>query len=257
MTDLAENYTREIREHMAQLGTWRPNERLPLGALGVMVGDRFVRQSDLRQEFGLTLGVTQSTQEGNLSHHSEGGVNVKVGAGGEGTDPGSTLIKAGTDIHVTFLKQNAILLDLVDCISHRIEDQLTLGRQILQLWKEGLWKPEMCTVVELVEARSTTAILASGSKGGVSLKATAEAKISGAISLADARLGLQLVRSEGIGLELVAAPEATPLIRALRLKKNWWKRDPTVVIEGLDAMEGGEPLGEEEHVSYFDLLGGD
>jgi hypothetical protein len=257
MTDLAKRYTTEIKEHLSQLGTWRPNERLSLGALGVMDGDRFIRQSDMGKEFSLTLGETQATLEGDFSYQSEGGVAVEVGVGAKGADPGSTVIKAGTDITITFLRQNAILLDLVDCTAHRIEDQLTLCRQILELWGEGRWKPEMCTVVELVEAKSTTAIISSGSGGGVSLRTTADATVTGTISLADAHLGLQLVTSKNIGSKWVATPSATPLIRALRLKKSLWGRDPKVVIEGLDAVDGKEPLGEEEHVSYFDLLGED
>lgn len=257
MADLPERYTREIRDQMDQLGTWRPNERLSLGSLGIMDGDRFVRRSDLKSEFGLTLGRSRAIDEGNLSYHSEGGVNVDVGVGAHGTDPGSTLIKAGTEIEVTFVKENAILLDLVDCTNHRIEDQLTLGRQILELWKEKRWKPEMCTVVELVEAKSTTALLSGGSKAGVSLKVTADAAVAGTVSLADARLGLRVMSSKGIGLSLVAAPAATPLIRALRIKKDWWERDPEIVVEGLEAIEKEEPLAVDDHVSYFELLGED
>jgi hypothetical protein len=257
MTDLAERYTREIRDQMDQLGTWRPNERLSLGSLGIMDGDRFVRQSDLKSEFGLTPGASRAIQEGNLSYHSEGGVNVDVGVGAHATNPGSTLIKAGTEIEVAFVKENAILLDLVNCTSRRIEDQLTLRRQILELWKERRWKPEMCAVVELVEATSMTALLSGGSKAGVSLKTTAEAAVTGTISLADAHLGLQVVSSKGIGLSLVAAPEATPLIRALRLKKHWWERDAKMAVEGLEAIEKEEPLAVKDHVSYFDLLGED
>jgi hypothetical protein len=257
MADLAEHYTREIRDQMDQLGTWRPNERLSLGSLGTMHGDRFVRQSDLKSEFDLKIGASRSINEGDLSYHSEGGVNVNVGAGGHGTDPGSGLIKAGTEIEVTFAKENAVLLDLVDCTSYRIEDQLTLGRQILKLWEEKRWKPEMCAVVELMKAKSTTALLASGSKAGVTLKTTVEAAVAGVFSLADVSLGLQVVSSNGIGLSLVAAPEATPLIRALRLKKVWWERDPKVVVEGLEEIEKEEPLAPEDHISYFDLLGED
>jgi hypothetical protein len=219
--------------------------------------DRFVRQSDLGKEFSLTVGETQVIPEGDFSYQSEGGVDVKVGAGAKGADPGSTLIKAGTDVTVTFLRQNAILLDLVDCTAHRIEDQLTLGRQILDLWREGKWKPEMCTVVELVEAKSTTAIISSGSSGGVSLRTSADATVAGTISLADAHLGLQLVSSKNIGSKWIATPNATPLIRALRLKRSLWSRDPKVVVEGLDAFDERESLGEEDHDSHFDLLGED
>lgn|GEM_PF-4558756 len=257
MPDLAERYTSEIRDQLAQLGTWRPTERLALGALGTLVGDRFVRQSDLQTEFGLAPGASLKTDEGDISYHTEGGVDIEVGGGAHASDPGSTLIKAGTEIDVAFGKQNAILLDMVDCTSHRIEDQLTLGRQILELWKEKRWKPRMCTVTELVEARSTTALAASGASAGLSLKTTAAVKVADAISLADARLGLQMVRSKGVGLRTIAAPEATPLIRALRLKEVWWDSDPRLVVEGLDAVEKEEPLAEEEHDSYFDLLGED
>jgi hypothetical protein len=257
MSDLAAKYTTEIREHMTHLGTWLPNERLALGALGFMKGDRFVRQSNLKKEFGLAIGETEAFPQGNFSHYSQGGVKIELGVGAKGSDPGSTVIKAGTEIDVSFLKQNAILLDLVECTGYRIADQLTLARQILELWEERRWKPEMCTIVELVEAKSTTAIISDGSAGGVKLRATAQASVTDALSLADARLGLQTVSSENIGLQWLSTPDATPLMRALRLKKSLWKRDPKVVIEGLDAIASDEPLAEGEYVSYFDLLGED
>lgn len=253
--NLAALYTTEIHHQLTHMATWRPTERLELGDLGVMEGDRFARRSTLQAEVGVSPGDVREGNQGSLSYRSNGAVEVIVGGGGKMADPGALLAKGGADIEVVFAKENAILLDMVGCTARQLEDQLALGSKILELWAENEWDPEWAVVTEVVEADSTTVLMSAGNKAAVSLKANAALEITEAISLADARLRLQRVRSSGIGFEALAARGATPLIRALRLQKAWWKRKPKI-IEGLEAMETGEPLASgEEPIPYFDLLG--
>lgn len=255
---VATHYTDEIREELEHLGTWRPNEQLRLGDLGRMEGNRFIRQSTVEAELGLSVGEPRLFNEENLSYRSEGTVVDRLGGSGDVSDPGASVAGAGSEIEISFFRRNAILLDMMGCTSSQVEDQLMLGREIREIWRDGRWDPKWCVITELVQAQATTVLVARGSQASIGFKANAKVELGDTFSLADAGLSLTRVRSTGIEFELVAAPGATPLMRGMRLKKNWWRHDPKVEIEGIEAMSSEDPFdAEEDPLRYFDLLGRD
>jgi hypothetical protein len=252
--DIAEQYTSELREELQHLAIWLPGDRVSLGDVGVMDGDRFIRQSTLAETVGLGLGGTRNAPWGGFSYRSEGAVSVSVGALAGAKDPVAAVGKAGGRVKVTFDREHAVLLEMRGGRRVAVEDQLHLQTQLTRAWERDAWKPEWCVVTEVVESAETTVLVSTQSKASIDLETDVALDPGGLASLADAKLGLRRSVSDGIGIEMLAEPGATPLFKALRLKKGFWGRSPKVVLEGLEPVSPDEDAAEEQ---LFDLLGED
>lgn len=222
-----------------------------------MDGNRFIYQATLKQRLDVDLGGLRTVPTKGINYRSAGAVAVSAAGSGKAADPNGAIAKAGADLAVAFSKENAVLLDLHDCSSTSVEDQLGLQDRLLEAWVEGDWRPEWCVVTEVVEAASATALICSKSGASLGLKASAEVEIAESISLAGLGLELEAVHEDGIGLAVLTESGATPLVKGLRLKKRFWSKDPKIVIEGLDRVEGEEPFDRDLREPAFDLLGED
>jgi hypothetical protein len=253
---MAEMYTTEVREELAHLAAWLPNERVSVGDVGEMDRHRFIGVSTLAAAVDIEVGQSRESRRGDLRYRSADVVSVSPTAGGEVAQiPDAAL---GAAIEVSFKRANAILLELRGCRVIRVDDQLQLQERILDRWRDGAWNPKWSVVVEVVAPAATTVLISNGANSSLALSARATLGPSEPFSLADASLGLQTVRNDGVGVELVAKGGATPLLKALRLKKRFWQKEPKVVLEGLDPTLAEDPFGEgERKESMFDLLGED
>jgi hypothetical protein len=255
--NLASAYTEEIRDELSYLGTWLPDDQMQLGDMGVLVGQRFVRSSTLTAELGLDVGGTRELAQGDLKYHSRDAVTVSFKAQGVAPDPGLGLAQADAGVVVRFSRANAVLLEMRGRRVVSVEDQLTLGRGILRAWADGKWDPEWCVVVEAVSGDATTVLVAAEADACFELRASGQISAVD-VSLVEAGAGFQRVGSQKVGIDVVGKAEATPLLKALRLKKHFWTRDPKVVEAGLEALPPGDPFGQSDvDEAPFDLLGED
>ena len=252
---IADAYTRELHEQLEYLATWPPDDTIAIGDVGLLDGHRFVPQGTL-VELGIVVGETRAVRQGDAIYTSKEAASIDVKFGGAAAGELVGLAAADAGLVVKLNRAGAVVLAMRDRQVLRVVDQIALGRRLLRAWGEDIWQPDWCAVVEVVQTAATTAVISSGSAGRLELRAAASVQPAGIESLADASLGLTRVHEHHVGWQSISRAGATPLLRALRLKKPFWTRTPEVFLEGIEPLEEMDTfLDPDEPESLFELLG--
>lgn len=209
-------YTNELKRQFGYLATWLPSTPLELGDIGILRRNEFVKISNVKNE-GLTFDIREDETKSDVEHSSNGAVSLTAKAAGTVAPQGSVLSEADAGLIVEFTKENAILFKVNGTTSPSIKDQVKLGNQILERYKNGNWNKEWVVITELVKAESGTIIISSSSKGRIELKASGDID-AGKIDIADAELGLEMAFSRDLSTKILAENSLTPLFRASKVK---------------------------------------
>lgn len=244
-------YTQELKQQFGYLATWLPGTPMDLGDIGVLKDNQFTKISNL-SDFNIDFEIEPDTTESDLEHSSKGSVSISTKASGTVAPQGSTLGDIDAGITVQFNKENAILFKANGTTSPSIKNQIVLGQQILELYKQGKWDKDWAVITEKVDAKSAT-ILISGSNGGkIELKAKGEVKAA-KLDIADANLGFELTFSKDLSTKIIAEQSLSPLFKASKVKGRLFS-SPVFGMKKISPMDIITPEKATTHpdLIYFD-----
>jgi len=212
----SKKYVKELMKQFNYFATWLPGTPLALGDIGIFKNNQFTKIANL-SDFEIEFDVEPDESKSTIEHSSKGAVSITAKASGTVASEGSALGDIDAGITVEFSKEDAIFFKANNSTSPSIKNQITLGQQILTLFKEGKWDKDWAVITEIVNAESGTILISSSSDSKIELKASGEIG-AGKLDIADAELGLTVTFSKDLSTNIVAEQSLTPLFKASKVK---------------------------------------
>jgi hypothetical protein len=215
-------YTRELRANLGYTATWLPNAKLSLGDVGILSNYEYVYRTNLKH-LGIPFEEGPRSAKGTYSHTSANSVTRSLKLAGKAPLEGSALGEADAGITFDFKRNDAIVFYATDCTVRPIADQEPLKKTILDAFLSGKWEKNYVVVTELVEAGSTSIIIAEGSGGKFEVKA--KAGVAPTMSAMNLEGNFEVLHESQIGFNFLAKSGMTPLFRCLGIRTNWFRTD--------------------------------
>jgi hypothetical protein len=226
MASAARQYARELGRQFRFLATWTPAVRVALGDIGTIDDDNlFVRVASLA-DFGISFDETveQGASE-TFDYASAGAVKIGFKAAGSPSAlvPNVPIATAGLGIH--FSREHATVFRADGATHSRIANEIRLVEDVAWLMREHRWDRNWSIVNHVVQAESTSVLLAQSA--GASIEFGLSAKVTGGgLELLNADVGLQTVASREMQFSIVGIGNSTPLFRAKRVRRRWFVGQP-------------------------------
>ncbi|WP_299676138.1 hypothetical protein [uncultured Roseobacter sp.] len=217
------HYTREILEELNYVATWFPTTTLAPGEVCDMRGGQLKPVGSL-EDFDITFETEPGSAESTIEYKSAGAVSIKTKAAGSAELPGSALKEAEAGLHITFARENAILLTLTGCEARRIARLHQVGQQVLAKHNEGAWPKGYVVVTEALTCGASTILVASSDNAAIDLSAKG-AFGAMALTLANANAGLEMRTESNIGFRTISSPGLTPLLRTSGIVPRFLRPD--------------------------------
>ena len=214
----ARQYTREMYRKFRYFATWEPTKHLSLGDIGEMQKNEFIRISNLAN-FNIPFATCTDPTPGNLEYHSQGGVSITTKLAGTFPPQGSILNQADAGLSVEFAKEKAVMFKANNTRNTSIDDVISLGQTLMQLFKQGKWQRNWVVITELIDARAATILISNNRGSKLELKANANLSAPG-IDIADAAFQFSPVVSRGMATTVVAQTGITPLFKVMGIKRK-------------------------------------
>jgi hypothetical protein len=260
-----DQYTKEMFEKFGYLATWTPGVQLELGDVGIIKDRLFTRNTSLKN-LGIAFTTREDKTEEKQEHYSAGNVSLTIKAAGTAPALGSVLTQAEAGITLEFKKSKSTAYQAVGCVAPMIDDQVALGKTILELFQQGKWNKDWVVVTELVQAKSGTVLISNSSSSKIELSAKGTLTGGAPTGIADVSAQLQLAFSKDMMTSLISQNGLTPLFKAKAIKSDgpvgpFEKINP--IRGNLNALDLVAPVDavrrEDLYFSYFnyDLTGED
>jgi len=221
MGALASVYTDNLHQNFKTLyATWPPNDPIRLGDYGVLQGNVFVRLANITGTLGVPFVERKDTTRwANYEYASANSTDIEFHAAGAAA--GGVPVKAGLDI--TFSSENAVFFNAAGCTPVSIEDQITFGNRIMDLYQSGRWEKKFVVVTGLLLSQSATIIVSGSNNAAISLEASAAAVA--AIDLADVSLKLGVRRAKNVAFKVVTESGLAPLVSLSKVQGSLFEDD--------------------------------
>jgi len=213
-------YTKELYERFGYVAAWTPATSVRLGDVGEMDGNVFRRVSSLK-EMNVPFIVRRGEAKENLIYTSESGVNLNFKAAGSPIVAGSSLLVQKAGATIDFHKGAGVVFVAKDCVSPSIEDQISLGKELIRRYNLGEWDAKHVVVTEIKQADSMSAFISESSGGKLELVAENSLQL-GTLSFADLNASFSVGASNGINTQIIARDKLTPLFRVRRVKVGFF-----------------------------------
>ncbi len=227
LTTMSANfYSKTLRKKYNFFGNWEPGAPIELGDIGVLDKYTFTRLGHLSHE-GIDFETITDNKMGDLSFQSEKGINVLQKASGEVSPKASTWLDASAGYVIEFTSDNAILFQAKETLTHSIDNQIALAREIEARFnskEESTWKKSWVVVTQIVTAKKGTVIVSQDSNGKLELKAKGDAGWD-SFDLVDLDGKFELNKSQFSGFLFEANEEFTPLFKLSGIRKGWFSKE--------------------------------
>jgi hypothetical protein len=226
MASAARQYTAELKRELRYLASWPPGVRVELGDIGTIDGDNvFMRVASLR---GLGISFKKAAaSEGaqTFDYASSGAVEIEFKLAGQTSQLTPNVPSANAGLGIRFTREHATVFRADGAEHSRIDDLLTLRREVVSQIQAGRWDRDWSIVTHVVHAASTTALVARSAGSGIEFELSANVQ-GGGLELLSADAGLRTVASRDMQLTMVGTGGATPLFQAVRVKRRYFFGKP-------------------------------
>jgi hypothetical protein len=210
-----DQYISEMQKHFDYLANWTPGYPLALGDVGVINHGMFRRITSLEQ-LGVSFDVREDSTPETQKYASARGVSVTFKGAGRLPVAGSVLTEAEAGFTVDFSSKHATLYEAIGCTTPSIADLLSIGEQILRLYKNARWNRSWVTISELVNCESATILISNSSNSKLELSVKGNIS-SPTISIADAKAELGVAMARDMQTSILAQKGLRPLYRAVSI----------------------------------------
>ncbi len=244
-----QKYVKELKRQLGYFATWLPGTPLALGDIGVFKQNVFTKIGNLSDK-GIAFDIERDTTQSDIEHHSSGEVSITIKAAGQ-TVEGSQLPSIDAGVTVNFGNKNSILFKANGTTSPSIQNQIKLGKQIVELYRKGSWDKDWAVITELVHSTSSSIIISNESGGKIDLKVKGDIGANN-IDIADADANFELVFAKGLSTKIIAEKGLTPLFKVSKVKSHIFSKPSFELkgVRGMDLMTPEEAQKNEEAV-YF------
>jgi hypothetical protein len=221
MSSIAEIYTETVYDNLKPLyANWEPGRPIELGDFGVMRDRTFIYLGNIR-DLGIKISERSDPASDNKFFASEGTTEVKFHA--KGSVPVGGVVNVKAALEVSFSSKEAVFFNAAGCNYTMITDKVSLGRAVMDRYKENKWEREWAVVTDLVKAGATTVAVSGGSTASIVFEATGDVE---RINLADASVGLTIKTANNIGYQVVAENGLSPLFGLCQIQSAflWWDK---------------------------------
>jgi hypothetical protein len=219
MDSVAISYCKTLQSQFRDFyATWPPNAPLRLGDFGYLQAAVFSRKSSLGS-LGVGGWKTRSGRSAASTYTcaTSSGTELRFHAKGEANPGGVPLAKATAE--VKFSRGAAVFFNAAGCVLEEIEDQIGLGRTILDMFGKKTWNDDWCVVTGIVRAGATTVAVSADAGASVVLEATADQPT---VDLANADAALQVGTSRSLSSLIVGEAGFTPLVRLSKVRRKFF-----------------------------------
>ncbi len=207
-------YQREMHDNLGYFATWLPGDPIDIGDIGTLEASRFRHASSLAElNIRSSTLVARSTQK--IQYTSTKSTKVEFSAGASAAD------LAKGQVSIDFSSEGAFVFHASAVQAFRLENRTEVGQEILDLYEQGRWKKEWFVVEAVYAAEFATIIVSEEKSAGITLAANVEGEIP-TTSLADPKIGLEVVSTRGRLVHIVGARELHPLYSCLRLRDPYF-----------------------------------
>jgi hypothetical protein len=228
-------YLDSIHSKFGYLATWLPNTPLRLGDVGRWTDTGFQVETSLRR-LGVSVKRRKGTAMGRLDHTSLQSVQAKIGATSE-----------AAGISLGFGEAGGFVFQAEGCAVEQIDDFDAMGIELLDLFRQKLWKPEWIVVDTIVRVARATILVSESDNATVEIK--------GPTDLSDlVEVDLAVTAQSGSITRFIGEAAMTPLFRARRVKKGFlgllpdtiepMRSDDRLPTPEFDALTPGDLFGD-------------
>lgn len=210
MSNVVKWYRRQVRRKLDGIATWLPGDSVSVGEIGVFVGNRFRRESDLG-----ALGVDVDRRVGDprpWKLESTNQVSVRAGASGGGSGVSGVF-------SVTFATSGSYLLHAHNARHIETLNAREIRDRVIEAAIEGDWNAEWFLIDSVYIADRATIIVAAGAEAGIDLEVAGD-EVPAAPTFAHPEAKITATRTSGEVFQFINLPDATPLFTCRRLTRK-------------------------------------
>jgi hypothetical protein len=120
-------------------------------------------------------------------------------------------------VSISFANVGSVFFNAAGCSINEVEDHVTLGKEILDLFKDKRWDDDWCVVTRIVHATSTSVAIAKDIGATLKLEAIGD---KNQIDLADASLKMKATAFDKLSNVIVTEDALSPLLGLSRLRRR-------------------------------------
>lgn len=217
---VAQRYTNEIRKRYDYLATWYPGTEIGPGTVGRFLKDRLFNPESTLEKLGIRVTVADGRSDTEWSHQSAKGFEYGIKLQGRASDlaPNIPLNEAG--IGMRFSGSGATFFQLGGVTVHRIEDQISLAREMMRRAKAKQWERDWIVVTEILRAQRAVILVCQSDRGSAEFTLGADASVGGLKALT-ANANVSFTHDDKLATK-VFGDRVTPLFRAVRLHRKFF-----------------------------------
>lgn len=217
MADMWETYVTDLHDNFKTMyANWPPNVPIRLGDFGTLGNKILHVKGNVADIFGIKFKERPGTAErAQYSYRSAESTEVTFKAQGQGGTGG---VSINASVAVAFSSKNAVFFNAAACEHRSIEDEISLGKDVMQLFEKGQWDDDWVIVTRLISSAAATVAIAASASASITFEA--DAKVP-RVDLANAGIKLTTAHEKNIGFS-VATEALTPLLGYSKIQPGWW-----------------------------------
>ena len=212
MSQLVDDYRKQIRTVLGGIATWMPGDKVRVGDIGTFAGNRFRRQSSLKE-----LGFEARTRSGNPQPWRYASASTKSVEASAAVDAGA----AAGSFDVSFSKRGSYLFHAHNARLVEPVNATQLRDNVIAAYKGGDWDIDWYLIDGIYQADRATILIAQGEDAKVSLSVAGSIGLA-QLPLAHPEVNVAITSSKGEVLQFLNLEDATPLFTCRRLKKRFF-----------------------------------
>lgn len=194
-------YKRMFRKHFTNHNAnFPPSQPIALGDFGVMKSGFFIPMGNIHSSFGLNFGIIKDPDPTYESFKSSSSVSVELTSKASVATAGIPIAKAG--LQIKFAKEKSLFFSSAEVRYNYIDNLYKVGKEITKLYRQKKWKKKYVLISSVLEGENTILAISGGSNAEIKIEAKSDSVEQ--ISLSDASVGLNLVKTSNTAYEIVS-----------------------------------------------------
>lgn len=216
---------------------WEPGFPVELGDFGVMNGNIFVHQGNIKdieelKDFEIKKRIDDTVDEKFFTSKSGVQFELKPKMKSE-----TELTSINASLEISFTKEKSVFFNAAGCQFEMIENKFEIGQKLVELYKQNSnrWKREFVLVTDRVIAKRALILISTSRDYSIKFEADSNLPM---IDLASASLGLNMTSQKSSGYKVVTEEGLIPLIGLSKIQSSflWFGDDFKPLSKGLTNM---------------------
>jgi hypothetical protein len=199
---LADRYCENIHNNIEPYyATWLPSLPIKLGDYGRMDGKIFIRQGNIKTDFGVEFSGETDTDAGDYEYKSQGANVIRLDAGAGGA------VKAG--LKFTFSSKYEVFFLAANCLADLMNNQISVIEQLQSVFGSKKMKGYRI-VTQTIKAGTSTVAVSSNKQSELVIEASSDEIKE--IDLKNPKINFSVKTEKNIGFKVIAKDGLIPLL---------------------------------------------